>query len=276
MKIRFTKMHGLGNDFVVFDATRTPLRLTPEQARRIADRHFGIGSDEILIVDPPPGPPADFGYRIYNADGSESAQCGNGARCFAKFVRDRGLTQKNEIHIMTGAGALVLQMQADGQVRVDMGAPRFEPKDIPLLAPARAPSYTLDLEGRTLEFSAVSMGNPHMVLRVEDTERAPVAELGLKLRAHARFPQGVNVGFMQVLARDQIRLRVHERGAGETLACGSGACAAVAVGRARGWLDARVAVRLPGGTLKVEWQGESQPVFMTGPAATVYEGEIEL
>ncbi len=276
MKRAFTKMHGIGNDFVVFDATRTPLQLTAEQARRIADRHFGIGCDEILIVDPPPSPEADFGYRIFNADGSESAQCGNGARCFAKFVRDHGLTGKREIHIVTSAGPLVLQMQADSQVRVNMGAPRFEPQEIPLAAAARAPSYRLELAGQTLEFGAVSMGNPHMVLRVEDVTRAPIADWAPQLASHALFPQGVNVGFMQISSPEQIHLRVYERGTGETLACGSGACAAVVIGQQRGWLGRDVSVQLPGGTLRIEWDGESQPVFMTGPAATVYEGEIEL
>ncbi len=276
MKRAFTKMHGIGNDFVVFDATESPLQLSAAQARRIADRHLGVGCDEILIVDPPPAVDADFGYRIFNADGSESAQCGNGARCFAKFVRDRGLTAKREIRIVTKAGPMVLHVLDSGQVRVDMGAPRFEPRDIPLRAAVRATGYTLDWNGGTLEFDALSMGNPHMVLRVEDVARAPVAEWAPQLAVHPRFPEGVNVGFMQVLSRSRIALRVHERGSGETLACGSGACAAVVAGWQRGWLDARVSVQLPGGTLEIEWSGEGQPVFMTGPAATVYEGEVEL
>ncbi|MGH8530651.1 MAG: diaminopimelate epimerase [Nevskiales bacterium] len=276
MKRAFTKMHGIGNDFVVFDATQQPLQLTPEQARRIADRHFGVGCDEILIVDPSPSADADFGYRIFNADGSESAQCGNGARCFAKFVRDRGLTTKHEIQIVTSAGPLILHMRSDGQVRVNMGAPRFEPKEIPLLATTRAASYSLEFAGQVLEFGAVSMGNPHMVLRVEDVDRALVAAWAPQLASHTRFPLGVNVGFMQVLAPDAIRLRVYERGAGETLACGSGACAAVVTGQQRGWLGRDVLVQLPGGTLRIAWDGESRPVFMTGPAVTVYEGEIEL
>lgn len=276
MKRAFTKMHGIGNDFVVFDATKAPLRLSAERARHIADRHFGIGCDEILIVDPPPAPDADFGYRIFNADGSESAQCGNGARCFAQFVRARGLTAKRDIRIVTKAGPMVLHVLDDSQVRVNMGVPRFEPRDIPLQAPARASSYTLELDGRTLEFGALSMGNPHMVLLVDDVRRAPVADWAPRLAVHPHFPEGVNVGFMQVLSRDSIALRVHERGSGETLACGSGACAAVAAGRQRNWLNDKVSVQLPGGTLQIEWAGEGQPVFMTGPAATVYEGEVEL
>ena len=276
MKRAFTKMHGIGNDFVVFDATQAPLQLTAEQARRIADRHFGVGCDEILIVDPPPAADADFGYRIFNADGSESAQCGNGARCFARFVRDRGLTAKREIRIVTRAGPLVLHVLDDGRVRVNMGAPRFEPREIPLQAGVRAQPYALAWNGGQLEFDALSMGNPHMVLRVDDVARAPVAEWAPRLAVHPQFPEGANVGFMQVLARDRIALRVHERGSGETLACGSGACAAVVAGRQRGWLDERVSVQLPGGTLEIEWQGEGRPVFKTGPAATVYEGEIEL
>lgn len=276
MNIPFTKMHGAGNDFVVLDATRSPLTLSVEQARRIADRHFGIGCDQILLVEPPPNDGVDFRYRILNADGSEVSQCGNGARCFARYVSDKGLTVKRDIRVVTAAGEIVLHLRDDDQVRVNMGVPRWAPDQIPCLASARAEVYQLTVDAKPIEFGAVSMGNPHLVMRVDDVATAPVLTLGPTLESHPFFPQRVNVGFMQVVDANHIRLRVFERGSGETLACGSGACAAVVVGQQRGWLATSVAVTLPGGTLEIEWAGEGNPVYLTGPAVTVYEGMIEL
>ncbi|HXG28733.1 MAG TPA: diaminopimelate epimerase [Nevskiales bacterium] len=274
---KFTKMHGLGNDFVLFDATREPLSLTAAQARFVADRHFGIGCDQILLVEPPPAPDVDFFYRILNSDGSESAQCGNGARCFLHFVREQGLTAKSNIRVRTIKGIYEMQLLPDGQVRVNMGVPEFEPARIPIAAETRADTYRLMLdEGHEVEFAALSMGNPHAVLRVDDAARAPVAALGPLLEPHPFFPERVNVGFLQVLDRGHGVLRVYERGAGETLACGSGACAAMAAGRRLGWFDDTVELRLPGGTLRLEWAGEGQPLYMTGPAQKVFEGEVEL
>jgi diaminopimelate epimerase len=281
MKRKFTKMHGLGNDFVMLDATKEPLSLTPEQARCIADRHFGIGCDQILIAEPPRAKDADFHFRILNADGSESAQCGNGARCFLHFVREQGLTKKKTVRVSTLKDTLELQLLGDGQVRVDMGVPDFEPARIPIAAETRGTTYRLMLdEGHEVEFAAVSMGNPHAVLRVDDVDAAPVATLGPLLEPHPFFPERVNVGFLQVIDRGHGRLRVYERGTGETLACGSGACAAMAAGCLQGWFDSAVELALPGGTLRLEWAGENegkgQPLYMTGPAAKLFEGEIEL
>ena len=276
MELTFTKMHGLGNDFVVIDATREPVDLTPEQIRFIADRHFGVGCDQLLLVEPPPSADLDFTYRIFNADGGEVEQCGNGARCFAVFVREKGLTDKDVIRVATAGGPIELKVEPDGQVTVDMGAPRFEPEAIPFVADERADVYSLELDGRTVEASVLSMGNPHAVLRVDDVQSAPVTELGPKLEHHPRFPNRANIGFMQVVDRSHIRLRVWERGSGETLACGTGACAAVVAGRQRGWLDDKVTVRLPGGELHIAWAGEGQPVMMTGPAVSVFEGRMTL
>lgn len=276
MKLRFTKMQGLGNDFVVIDATARPVELTPERVRRLADRRFGVGCDQVLVVGPPPRPDVEFEYRIFNADGGEVEQCGNGARCFARYVRDKGLTDSTRIPVLTRAGRIVLEVRDDGQVRVDMGRPRLEPESIPMASVQSGPVHRLDVGARTVELTAVSMGNPHAVLMVEDVDRAPVAELGPRIEHHPRFPQGVNVGFMEVVDRGRIRLRVWERGVGETLACGTGACAAVVAGRVNGRLDQRVTVALPGGRLQVEWAGPDRPVLMTGPAETVFEGEIEL
>ncbi len=276
MKLRFTKMHGLGNDFVVFDAVRQHLQVTSEQCRALADRRFGIGCDQILLVEPPHDSDTDFYYRIFNADGSEVEQCGNGARCFALFVREQGLTDKTDIPVGTKGGAIRLYVEPNGQVRVNMGAPTFEPTRIPFVADAAADRYELDVDGRQLNIGAVSMGNPHAVLLVDDVESAPVTALGTMIEHHTRFPQRVNAGFMQVLDRNRIRLRVYERGAGETLACGTGACAAVVVGKRWGLLSDRVWVNLPGGDLMIEWRGEPGPVWMTGPAVTVFDGEIEL
>ena len=276
MQYSFTKMHGLGNDFVVFDATTVPVRLSAEQARQIADRRFGIGCDQILIVEPAPDASADFRYRIFNADGGEVAQCGNGARCFARYVRDHGLINRDEIRVITHSGLLVLSLLDDGQVRVNMGVPRFEPADIPFDTGMRAACYTLDVDGETINIAALSMGNPHAVLRVDDVEVAPVGTLGPKIESHAHFPEHVNAGFMQIVDRCHARLRVFERGSGETLACGSGACAAMVAGVQQGWLDNEAEFALRGGILRISWAGEGEPVFMTGPAATVYEGTIEL
>jgi diaminopimelate epimerase len=276
MKYAFTKMHGLGNDFVVFDAVTQPLRLTREQFRQIGDRHFGIGCDQILLVEPPTLPGTDFNYRIFNADGDEVEQCGNGARCFARYVLDQGLTDQQEIRVGTQAGVIRLSIEPDGLVRVDMGVPTLEPERIPFVAERRAAEYTVEVLGEPLTLGAVSMGNPHAVMVVEDLEQAPVERIGAALQQHPRFPQRVNVGFMQILSADAIALRVYERGVGETLACGTGACAAVVSGRLRGLLNKSVKVSLPGGALVIEWPDEQAPVLMYGPAASVFEGTIEL
>ncbi len=274
--LRFTKMQGLGNDFVVLDALRQAVPLDPVTIRRLADRRFGIGCDQVLLVEPPRLAGTDFHYRIFNADGTEVEQCGNGARCFARFVRDQGLTDKAEIPVGTASGPIRLFVEPDGQVRVDMGPPILEPGRIPFLAERQGSTYRLEVEGEILEIGAVSMGNPHAILLVDDVGAAPVARLGPLIEHHPRFPQRVNAGFMQVLAPHQIRLRVHERGVGETLACGTGACAAVVSGRLRGLLGPWVRVTLPGGDLVIEWPGAPHPVLMTGPAERVFEGEIEL
>jgi diaminopimelate epimerase len=276
MALHFTKMHGLGNDFVVIDAITQDVALTPERVRRIAHRRLGVGCDQVLLIELAPGPEVDFGYRIFNADGNEVEQCGNGARCFARYVRDTGLTDRDEISVATRGGRIVLHLREDGQVSVDMGIPQLEPALIPFEAPAEAPSYLVEVDGETVELAAVSMGNPHAVLRVDNVQTAPVARLGPLLETHPRFPRHVNVGFMQVVARDRIRLRVHERGTGETLACGTGACAAVVAGQLQGLLDTRVQVELPGGTLVIEWPGRGQTVIKTGPATTVFTGLTEL
>lgn len=276
MTVKFTKMHGLGNDFVVIDAINQPVELGAEQVRRIADRRFGVGCDQLLLVEAPGQAGVDFRYRIFNADGSEVQQCGNGARCFARFVRDKGLTDKDAIVVETASGIITLYVEEGGEVRVNMGEPRFAPESLPLRAAAEQPVYELELEGDSIDFGAVSMGNPHAVLQVPDIERAPVRELGARLESHPTFPERVNVGFMQVINKGHIRLRVFERGAGETLACGTGACAAVAVGRRWGMLDDQVAVDLPGGRLTIRWKGEGEPLWMTGPATSVFEGSIAL
>ena len=277
MELHFTKMHGLGNDFVVFDFTRAAYPLTAAQASKIADRHFGVGCDQILIVEPATRDDIDFKYRILNADGSEVGQCGNGARCFARFVHDKGLTDKNPVRVETLTGIMTLDLNPESQlVTVNMGAPRFEPTDIPIKASARLPLYSLELDDQTIEFSAVSMGNPHAVLLVDDVDTAPVIELGTRLERHPMFPERANIGFLQVISRHEVRVRVFERGSGETIACGSGACAAVVAGIQRGLLDANVTVRLTGGTLNIAWEGENQPVMMTGPAETTFEGRISL
>ena len=277
MRLSFTKMQGLGNDFVVLDATANPISLTAAQLRFLADRHFGVGCDQILQVEPARDAGTDFYYRIFNADGGEVEQCGNGARCFVQYVRAKGLTRKTEIRVGTRAGVIVPRLESDGQVSVDMGVPVFEPARIPFAAPARALTYHLDLAGRLVEVSALSMGNPHAVQIVPDVDAAPVATEGPQIEAHPQFPQRVNAGYMQIVDPRRIRLRVYERGVGETLACGTGACAAVVAGIMRDALQRdRVTVETRGGELTVSWPGEGRPVMMTGPAVTVFEGEIEL
>ena len=276
MNRSFSKMHGLGNDFVVFDATREPLDLSTEQIRFIADRRLGIGCDQILLVEPARDPATDFYYRIFNADGSEVEQCGNGARCFARFVRNHRLTDKRVIPVGTARGPIELTVLEDEQVRVNMGPPALEPDSLPFTAQEKAITYPLDVAGQTVEISAVSMGNPHAVLLVDDVNTAPVASLGAAIESHPAFRQRVNVGFMAIRSPAETDLRVYERGAGETLACGTGACAAVVAGRLRGLLDEQVQVHLPGGDLVVSWRGDDQPVWMTGPATAVFEGNIRL
>jgi diaminopimelate epimerase len=276
VKIQFTKMHGLGNDFVVIDAIAQQIELTTENCRFIADRHFGVGCDQLLLVEPPRLEGTHFHYRIFNADGSEVEACGNGARCFARFVREKGLSDEALIHVGTAAGPIILKHLPGNQVEVDMGVPVLEPAAIPFEAPGRALTYPLEIDGVIYEICAVSMGNPHAVQQVPDVDEAPVALLGPQIENHPRFPNRVNAGFMQIVDRRHIRLRVYERGTGETLACGSGACAAVVSGRLLGRLDPQVSVRLPGGELVVEWQAEGQPVLMRGTAETVFEGNIEL
>ena len=275
MELRFTKMHGLGNDFVVFDAISQSVNLAPEQYRLIGDRHFGIGCDQILLVEKAQGD-ADFRYRIFNADGGEVEQCGNGARCFVRFVHEKGLTDKKQIRVETKSGLIVPRLEDDGQVTVDMGAPRFAPADIPFLTDKQALTYLLSVGAKIVEISALSMGNPHAVQVVDNVDRAPVAHDGPLVEHHPSFPKRVNAGFMQVVDRAHIRLRVYERGAGETLACGTGACAAVVAGITRGLLDHRVRVSTRGGDLTIQWAGDRQPVLMTGPAVSVFEGVISL
>ena len=276
MALSFSKMHGLGNDFVVFDAVNQPVALDETQLRAIADRRFGIGCDQILLVEPPRRPGTEFYYRVFNADGGEVEQCGNGARCFARFVYDKGLTQSREISVGTAAGDIRLYLEDDGQVRVNMGQPFLRPDEVPFEAAQQAPVYALEVDDGTLEIGAVSMGNPHAVLLVDNVDDAPVDRLGPVICNHPRFPRRANVGFMAVRTPSAVDLRVFERGSGETLACGTGACAAVVSGRLRGLLDERVEVRLPGGALMVSWPGKGQPVWMTGPAVEVFNGTLEL
>jgi len=276
MQIEFTKMHGLGNDFVVINAINQSVELNRDQLQLLADRHFGIGCDQILLVEFSGKPDVDFRYRIFNADGGEVEQCGNGARCFARFVIDKGLTDKKEIAVETSSGIIVLKVEKDGQVTVDMGIPEFAPAALPLLAEQRQPIYSLSIPHQNIDVGAVSMGNPHAVLLVDAIDDAAVESTGPALESHLHFPNRVNVGFMEIVDRDHIMLRVYERGAGETLACGTGACAAVAVGRQWDRLNDKVRVSLPGGDLNIRWKGEGKHLFMTGPAATVFEGSITL
>jgi len=279
MRLKFTKMQGAGNDFVVLDALRAPIELSLAQARRLADRRFGVGADQILVVEPSCTPGIDFRYRIYNSSGEEVEHCGNGARCFVRYVHQHGLTDKTTVKVETVNNVLELRLRDDGRVTVDMNRPVFEHASIPFdasgLVPRHEGGFELwPLEG--VEVAVLSMGNPHAVQRVDDVDAAPVALLGPRIETHARFARHVNAGFMQVLAPDAIRLRVHERGAGETLACGTGACAAVVAGIRLGWLGRRVEVQTRGGPLLVEWPFDDRSVLMTGPAETVFEGEIEL
>ncbi len=276
MELQFTKMHGLGNDFVVIDAINQSVRLDTHQLRFLADRRHGVGCDQILLVEASDRDDSEFRYRIYNADGGEVEQCGNGARCFARFVREKGLTNAEHIPVHTRAGLIELTIRDDGQVTVNMGVPVLEPADIPFQALVRAPQYALSVEGETLEIGAVSLGNPHAILEVPHIDSAHVAQLGPLIESHSRFPNRVNAGFIEIVDRSHINLRVYERGTGETLACGSGACAAVVAGRLWKVLDERVEVQLRGGNLMVSWAGENQPVLMTGPATFVFEGTITL
>ena len=276
MLLHFTKMHGLGNDFMVVDMVTQSVRLPTEKIRRLADRRFGIGFDQLLVVEPPTDPDMDFCYRIYNADGSEVEQCGNGARCFAKFVHDKKLIGRDVIRVQTAGGNIELRIQSSSEVTVDMGPPRLAPEDIPFRADSSATSYDLRVDGERYEISAVSMGNPHAVLQVDDVNRAPVDRLGPAIEGHSRFPRRCNVGFMQIVDRGEINLRVFERGVGETLACGTGACAAVVAGRRLGLLDENVRVNLPGGSLSIDWPEEGHSVMMTGSATRVFEGQTRL
>ncbi|MEO6024957.1 MAG: diaminopimelate epimerase [Burkholderiales bacterium] len=276
MRLSFTKMHGLGNDFVVLDGINQRVALTPEQVRFIADRHMGIGCDQILLVEPPSQPDVDFRYRIFNADGGEVEHCGNGARCFVQFVREAGLTDKAEIRVETKNGIITPHQQVNGEVTVNMGAPRFDPQDIPFCREKIQPLYDLAVGGETISISALSMGNPHAVQAVGNVETAPVLQQGPLIECHVDFSARVNAGYMEIINRNEIKLRVWERGVGETLACGTGACAAVVAGIQRGLLEHAVSVHTHGGDLRIEWQGPGEPVMMTGPATTVFKGEIEL
>lgn len=269
-------MQGIGNDFVVIDAINQAVDLGRAQLQFLADRHFGIGCDQILLVERPVSADADFRYRIFNSDGGEVQQCGNGARCFVQFVHEKGLTTKNRIRVDTLAGIIEIERQPNGDVTVNMGQPDFTPQALPLQVPEAADHYLVNIEESSVKFGAVSMGNPHTVINVDNVDNAPVEAWGPALESHALFPERVNVGFMQVVDRDRIRLRVYERGVGETLACGTGACAAVVMGIKWGMLNKRVTVELSGGNLLIEWDGNQSPVLMTGPAQTVFDGQINL
>ncbi|HGY9611805.1 MULTISPECIES: diaminopimelate epimerase [Vibrio] len=274
MHFHFSKMHGLGNDFMVVDCITQNVFFSQDLIRRLADRHTGVGFDQLLVVEAPYDPETDFHYRIFNADGSEVEQCGNGARCFARFVRLKGLTNKYSISVSTKKGKMILDVEDDGEVTVNMGVPEFEPNKIPFKAKQKEKTYIMRAGDKTLFCGAVSMGNPHVVTVVDDVDTSEVETLGPLLESHERFPERVNAGFMQVVNRNHIRLRVYERGAGETQACGSGACGAVAVGILQGLLDENVKVSLPGGDLRISWQGPGKPLFMTGPATHVFDGQL--
>jgi diaminopimelate epimerase len=269
-------MHGLGNDFMIIDAITQRVHLHHDQIRHLANRHTGVGFDQLLLVESPTQPDVDFHYRIFNADGDEVEQCGNGARCFATFVHDQKLSHKNELRVSTKGGNLLLTIEPDNQVTVNMGAPRLEPSEIPFLAPTQSLTYPLIIKDQSYLICAVSMGNPHAVMVVDDITTAPVAILGPQIENHAQFPAKCNAGFMQIISRNEINLRVYERGAGETLACGTGACAAVVSGHLLNYLDQRVKVNLPGGALVINWAGDHHPVMMTGPATRVFEGKISI
>lgn len=276
MLMNFSKMHGLGNDFMVLDNVSQNIYLSDELIQRLADRHFGVGFDQLLVVEPPYDPDLDFHYRIFNADGSEVSQCGNGARCFAKFVRMKGLTNKHKIRVSTRSGKMTLFVERDGNITVNMPVPQFEPQQIPFTAQKQENTYILRTETETVLCGVVSMGNPHCVLTVDSVKHAKVNELGAALMRHERFVEGANIGFMEVVRDDYIKLRVYERGAGETLACGSGACAAVVIGITQNKLNRQVTVELPGGKLKIYWKGAGHSVKMTGPAEHVFDGQIQL
>ena len=276
MKLQFTKMHGAGNDFLMLDGVRQDIHLTPEQLRFLADRHFGVGCDQILLVEASRNPEVDFRYRIFNADGGEVEQCGNGARCFVRFVLDQKLTQKREITVETKSGLIKPRLAENGQVTVNMGAPIFEATKIPFIGGSSETIDELEVAGSRVQISALSMGNPHAVQVVPDVEKTPVTAQGPLIENHPRFPQRVNAGYMQIVDRSFIKLRVYERGAGETLSCGTGACAAVVAGIRRGLLDNQVHVATRGGGLDITWADESAPVLLTGPAITAFHGEIEL
>ncbi|PMH45453.1 diaminopimelate epimerase [Vibrio sp. 10N.286.49.B3] len=274
MHFHFSKMHGLGNDFMVVDCITQNIFFSPDLIRRLANRHTGVGFDQLLVVEAPYDPETDFHYRIFNADGSEVEQCGNGARCFARFVRMKGLTNKYSISVSTKKGKMILKIEEDDQITVNMGVPEFEPNKIPFKAKQTEKTYILRTEDHTLFCGAVSMGNPHVVTVVDDVDNTDVDKIGPALESHERFPERVNAGFMQVVSRDEIKLRVYERGAGETNACGSGACGAVAVGIVQGLLAENVTVHLPGGNLQISWQGPGKPLFMAGPATHVFDGQL--
>jgi diaminopimelate epimerase len=276
MILQFTKMHGLGNDFVVIDAIHQTVSLSPDQLRLLADRHFGVGCDQILLVEQSSRTDADFGYRIFNADGSEVGQCGNGARCFARFVADKQLSNKKVVQVETQSGLLTLITNDDDTITVNMGIPSFVPHQIPLLAENQKTDYTLEADKQIIRFGAVSVGNPHAVIQVEQLSSAPVHTLGPQLEQHTMFPERANIGFMQINSPHTIQLRVYERGVGETIACGSGACAAAVIGIKQQLLITPITVTLPGGDLTIDWQGEGEPVMMTGTAMTVFEGTILL
>ena len=276
MKLKFTKMHGAGNDFVVIDAVRQRVALTPGQVRYIADRQRGVGCDQVLLVCPPDDPDADFRYRIFNADGSKAGQCGNGARCFGCFVRDKRLTDRDQLRVQVGTAMMLLEIGSDGRVRADLGPPRFAPNDVPFAAAESQSEYTLEVGDESITLGALSVGNPHAILTVDDVEQAPVEQLGRAIECHPSFPERVNVGFMQLVSATEIRLRVFERGAGGTQACGSGACAAVIHGIRCGHLVDTVTVHLPGGKLSVSWKGEGHSVWLGGPVASVFDGSIKL
>ncbi|MBT5702310.1 MAG: diaminopimelate epimerase [Gammaproteobacteria bacterium] len=279
MLLRFTKMHGLGNDFMMVDLISQQVMLNPDLIRKLSDRRFGIGFDQLLTVRPPAEPESDFRYSIYNADGSEAEQCGNGARCFLRFVRDEGLTTKSTIRLETSSGNITCKLEKDANITVDMGKPALQPVEIPFIADTSQINYNLHLapeRADTFLISAVNVGNPHAVITVPSVNSAPVLEVGPLVERHPRFPEGVNVGFMEIVTRKKIRLRVFERGVGETKACGTGACAAVVAGRLQGLLDETVEVELTGGQLNVTWGGDNDTIKMTGPACKVYEGRLQI
>ena len=276
MRLRFTKMHGLGNDFVMLDGVSQNLVLNEDIVRKLADRHFGIGCDQVLLVEPPPSPDVDFGYRIFNADGSEVENCGNGVRCFAVYVRERGLTARNTITVQTKGGKMILQVLENNQVTVDMGVPKFEPREVPFAADQRKLDYPLPLKSEQLTISTLSIGNPHAVTFVNDVAQYPVQKIGAEVERHPLFPNRVNAGFVEVKSRHEIRVRVFERGVGETISCGTGACAAMVAARLHDQIDGDAIVHLRGGDLHITWEGEGKPVMMTGPATCVFHGQIHI